>query len=157
MDVPKETVEDLFSALETLITAREIAQLNDNHQRKEEKVEKRTMNTSFKSEKQPKKTNCIFCKATNHDTKNCNSPKTPVGDRFQLVMKERLCTYCLNPNHRKAECHLFKKTAITCKTCDSHGHHTLLHRDKKDWNNQKPTASKTVTWRRDQDTKPEAK
>ena len=144
MDVPKDTVDDLFSALETLISAREIAQLNDNHQKKEEKIKKRTMNTTFRSEKtNSKKTNCIFCKGTNHDTKNCTSPKTPASERFQMVLKERLCTYCLNPNHRKAECHLFKRTAITCKTCDSNSHHTLLHRDKKDWNNQKPTANKT--------------
>ena len=123
----------MFAGIDTLITAREMAQLNEPNARKEDKhPERKGINAATGIRPSNKTTQCIFCKG-GHETKNCTSPKTPPKDRFQLAMQEKLCTYCLNPRHRRSECNLFRKRAVVCSKCKSTAHHTLLHKDKTDW------------------------
>ena len=123
----------MFAGIDTLVTAREMAQLNEPSSRKEDRhPERRGINDANSLRPNNKTSQCIFCKG-NHDTKNCTNPKTLPKDRFQLAIQERLCSYCLNPKHRRSECNLYKKRAVVCGKCKSTAHHTLLHRDKADW------------------------
>ena len=70
---------------------------------------------------------CVFCNG-DHSLWHCTAPSSV--KRWNLRQKS-LCYNCLRKGHSAQEC----KTGRKCKTC-GHLHHTMLHFEKTDQQNQ---------------------
>jgi len=66
---------------------------------------------------------CVYCKGHGHFPVQCSMP---VGERWQLINREKRCHICLRDGHTKAECETNRRP---CKHCEA-PHHTSLHKDQ---------------------------
>ena len=123
----KDTIEKFFSLLDEHIVARESASLNTlTHNTRDERDDRLRNHRSsliIKRGKGPP-IKCIFC-GDPHLSRNCEKPKVPPQERFALIWKMRLCSYCILPKHMRRECK--KQGLLTCRTCGSNKHITALH------------------------------
>lgn len=126
-DKSKDTIEQFFSLLDEHIVARESASLNTlTHNIREKRDDRfRSYRNSLliKREKGPP-LKCLFC-GDAHLSRNCERPKVPPQERFALIWKMRLCSYCILPKHQRKDCK--KQGLLTCKNCGSNKHITALH------------------------------
>lgn len=82
---------------------------------------------------------CVFCKE-NHYIHNCKQfAKLPIDERYSFVQGNSLCFNCLIPNHTVFKC----KQRTTCQIC-KRKHHSLLHREKKQSNEEKQVTTATI-------------
>ena len=149
-DKPKNTIQDYFTILDEFITARECAELNTfqgysnkrtserfsnqhgygppmgNFHRQQNRENYNPQVLQLKQGVREKRTfKCIFCDSELHLSRNCTTPKIPLGERFSTIVKNKACTLCIIPGHFKQDCQ--KRGQIVCKTCQSTSHATPLH------------------------------
>ena len=126
-DKPKEKISDFFLILDDFVSAREAAELNSlQFKKQEEGREGRPSNVLVGNRNiNPNGNKCIFCSEIGHFSRNCFKPKVPEAERFGLVWKNKLCSYCLMPGHIRKDCP--KTGVLNCRICKSDKHATALH------------------------------
>ena len=132
--------------MENSVRSRELAELSDKKSRDNtfKPRRERALTANVKDGKTSPQ--CIFCSSKAHPTRLCNTPKVKPSDRFQALIKNKNCVYCLNLGHHKSDCSFYKKKSLTCRTCGSREHSTLMHLDKK-------PSPKRINFSNDQKTK----
>ena len=79
---------------------------------------------------QIRKLSCIFCPGLeNHTADECKkAEKMPYEQIRAIIIEEKACWRCLKKGHRVVDCR--QKQWIQCKICNATNHHTLLHIDR---------------------------
>ena len=83
------------------------------------------------------KRSCLFCSQI-HNLVDCPAfAKIPVRERFDFVMKQRLCFSCLRGGHQSRGC--YKKKP--CSHCNGR-HASLMHSDSSEDTHEQPTSER---------------
>ena len=72
---------------------------------------------------------CVICKDCSHTIYKCSKFKNmSVSERYDAVLKNKLCKSCLHHSHSVYNC----KSKGKCAFCHQTSHHTLLHRQSNE-------------------------
>lgn len=127
-------LEDLLEYIKIDIEALEKAQVGEKEnkrgeERKSANFAKGTavgLHTSFEKTQ----IKCVFCKLSNHDTKNCRKNMT-VEQRKKVLKEEGRCFKCSKKNHSAKYC---KNNWIKCAVCKGNHLTLLCERKNKETN-----------------------
>ena len=125
------SLDELFEAIENSVRSRELAELSEKKSRDNTFKPRRERALAVNVKDGKTSPPCLFCSSKAHPTRLCNTPKVKPSERFQVLIKNKHCVYCLNLGHHKSDCSFYKKKALSCRTCNSREHSTLMHLDKK--------------------------
>ena len=95
---------------------------NRNRQRKPGQATSHNTTTQKEHKKE-----CLKCDKNNHYTADCGFiSRMAEDDRQKFISNNRLCFYCLMPNHSYKEC----ETKLKCKVTGCGKKHATVHHDK---------------------------
>ena len=109
-----------------------------NHNKEGHKQNDAPKTTSSMTTRTESARHCWFCNKNNHDTEVCSFlGKKQKKERFEFLMKNRLCFKCARKGHQGEKC----EESVTCRKCQSTDHPTVLHHEEK----PKPISKQTET------------
>lgn len=98
-----------------------------NRQRGSNHVVSHNVNTNATHSDNAKGKLCIKCDKSNHYTSDCGFvSRMAEEDRQKFISNNRLCFYCLLPNHSYREC----ATKLTCKVTGCGDRHATVNHSK---------------------------
>ena len=103
---PNWSVKKLRETIDKILINREsVSQIKPKFLNENINVKAITTNYENKTieNKEKRETKCAFCEKTNHISRECKTIKDR-KERFDIIMKKRLCKKCLKPNHAIKEC-----------------------------------------------------